>query len=89
MNRQELIDWALENGFFTTAKTGETTLLRQGKSRGEILYAIEERIRYEQVSLSMPLSLQFAIEVPYKSTKLRSGDVVFSLGSRSFTVSGR
>ena len=89
MNRKEISDWALENGFFTTEKTGENTLLRQGKSRGEILYLIEKGIRYEQVALSMPVSMQFAIEVPYESIKLRSGDAVFSLGSRSFTVSGR
>lgn len=89
MNQKEIISWGLSNGFFTDKKIGESTLLRQGKNRGEIIYALEKSVRYEQVALTLPVTMQFAVEVPYESIKLRSGDVVFSLGSRSFTVSGR
>ena len=94
MTRKDVYKWALGNEFvvpyaLNKEETSKGALLRQGTNRGEILFFMNSYIRYEQVRLSMPAEMLFAIDIPYSNAKLRSGDLILSLGSRTFTIAGR
>lgn len=93
MTRKDVYKWASGNEFIVphalNKETSKDALLRQGTNRGEILFFMNSYIRYEQVRLSMPAEMLFAIDIPYSNAKLRSGDLILSLGSRTFTIAGR